>query len=121
MFLMLRGYSLKLFENRMLRQIFGSEIYENRDWKSIYDEELHSLQCSLNIVWVIKSRRLRWAGHVARKEECTSALTILTSKPTGTRPLGRPRLRMEENIRMDNQKIYVTTRNCIGKVLDRDC
>ena len=56
---------------------------------------------SPNIVRVIKSRRLRWAGHVARIEEGRSAFKILTGKPTGKRPLGRPRRRWEANIRMD--------------------
>ena len=58
---------------------------------------------SPNIVRVIRSTRLRWAGHVARKEEGTSALKIFTGKPTGKRPLGRPRRRSEDNIRMDLQ------------------
>ena len=62
-------------------------------------EELHSLCRSHNIVRVIKSRRLRWAGHVARMEEGRSALKILTSKPKGRRSLGRPRRRWEYNIR----------------------
>ena len=58
-------------------------------------EELHSLYRSLNIVWVIKSRRLRWAGHVARMDEGRSALKILTGKPTGNKHLGRPMCRWE--------------------------
>ena len=62
------------------------------------NEELHSLYCSPNIVRLIKSRRLRWAGHVARMEESKSAFKILTGKPTGKRPLGRPRRRWEGNI-----------------------
>ena len=64
-------------------------------------QELHSLYRSHNIVRLIKSRRLKWAGHVARMEEGTSAFKILTGKPTGKRPLGRPRRRWEDNIRMD--------------------
>ena len=54
---------------------------------------------------MIKSRRLRWAGHIARMEEGESAFKILTSKPTGKRPLGRPRRRWEDNIRMDLEKV----------------
>ena len=57
------------------------------------------------VQWFIKSRRLRWAGHVARMEESRSALKILTGKPTGKRPLGRPRCRWEDNIRIDNKEI----------------
>ena len=62
---------------------------------------------SPNIVRVIKSRRLRWAGHVARMEDGRSALKILTGKPTGKRPSGRPRSRWEDNIRMDLEEIYI--------------
>ena len=67
----------------------------------VCDEELHNLFCSPNIVSVIKSRRLRWAGRVARMEECKSAFKILTDKPTGKRPLGRPNHRWKNNIRID--------------------
>ena len=63
------------------------------------NEELHSLYRSPNIVRVIKSRRLRWTGHVAKMEEGRSAFKILTGKPTGNIPLGRPRRRWEDNIR----------------------
>ena len=75
------------FENWILRRIFLS----NREWRRLHNEELHSSYRSPNIVRVIKSRRLRWAGHVARMEEGRSALKILTGTPTGKRPLGRPR------------------------------
>ena len=68
---------------------------------------------SSNIVRVIKSRRLRWAGHVARMEEASSAFKILTGKPTGKRPLGRPRRRWEDNIRMDFKEIAINTRKLI--------
>ena len=78
---------LRVFENRILRQIFGPKKDENGDWRRFHNEELHSLYCSPNIVRVIKSRRLRWAGHVARMQEGRSALKILTGKPTGKRPL----------------------------------
>ena len=67
----------------------------------------HSLYRSANIVRVIKSRRLRWAGHVARMEEGRSAFKILTGKPTGKRPLGRPRRRWEDNIRMDLEEMGI--------------
>ena len=64
-----------------------------------------------NIFRVIKYRRLRWAGHVARMKEGRSAFKILTGKPTGKRPLGRPRRRWEDNIRMDLEEIGINTRN----------
>ena len=79
--------------------------------RRLHNEELHSLYRSPNIVKVIKSRRLRWAGHVARMEEGKSAFKILTGKPTGKRPLGRPRHRWEDNIRMDLKEIGINMRN----------
>ena len=69
---------------------------------------------------VIKSRRLRWAGHIARAEEGTSAFKILTGKPTGKRPLGRPRRGWEDNIRMGRKQIGISTRNWIDTAQDRD-
>jgi hypothetical protein len=86
---------------RMLKWLFGHKREENGEWKILHSEELHSLYRSPNIIRVIKSRRLRWTGHVVRMEEGNSALKILTGKPTGKRPLGWPRRRWEENIRMD--------------------
>ena len=71
----------------------------------LHNEELHSLYRSPNIVRVIKSRRLRWAGHVARMEEGSSAFKILAGKPTGKRPLGRPWRRWEDNIRTDLEEM----------------
>ena len=65
-------------------------------WRRLQNEEFHSLYRSTNIIRVIKSRRLRWAGHVARMEEGKSAFKILTGEPTGKRPLGRPRIELEE-------------------------
>ena len=76
-----------------MRRIFGPKRDENGDWRRLHNEELHSLYRSYNIVMLIKSRRLRWAGHVARMEEGRSAFKILTGKPTRKRHLGRPRLR----------------------------
>ena len=67
----------------ILRRIFGLKRNANREWRKLHNEELHSLHRSANIVRVIKSRRLRWAGHVARREEGRSALKILTNKHTG--------------------------------------
>ena len=69
--------------------------------EKLHNEELHSLYRSPNVVRVIKSRRLRWAGHVARMEEGRCAFKILTGKPIGKRTLGRPRRRWKDNIRMD--------------------
>ena len=78
---------------------------------SSHDEELHSLYRLPNIVKMIKSRRLRWAGHVARMEEDRSAFKILTCRHTRKRPLERPRRRWEDNIRMHIKEIGINTRD----------
>ena len=75
---------------------------------------------SPNIVRVIKSRLLRRAGHVARMEEGRSAFKILTVKPTGKKPLGRPRRRWEDNIRMDVEEIGINARNWVDSAQDRN-
>ena len=91
---------------------------ETGEWRRLHNEELHSLYRSPNIVRVIKSRRLRWAGHAARVEEGRSAFKILTGKPTGKRPLWMPRRRWEDNIKMDLKGI--DTRNWVDSAQDRD-
>ena len=80
-----------MFENRVLRRVFGVK----RDgvtgkWRELRDEELNDLNCSPNIVLVITSRRIRWAGHVARMGERIGVYRVLVGKPEGKRPLGRP-------------------------------
>ena len=85
-----------------------------------HNEELESLYRLPNIVRVIKSRRLRWAGHVARMEEGRSALKIVTGKPTGKTPLGRPRRRWEDNIRIDLEGIGIIAGNWVDSAQDRD-
>jgi hypothetical protein len=79
---------LKVFENRILMRIFGPKRDANGEWRSLHYEDLHGLYSSPNIVRVIKYRRLRWAGHVARMKEGRSAFKILKGKPTGKKPLG---------------------------------
>jgi hypothetical protein len=71
------------------------------DWRKPHNEELHNLYCSPSIIRIIKSRRIRWAGHVARMGENRNAYRILVGKPEGKRPLGRTRRKWEDNIRMD--------------------
>jgi len=86
------GVSLRVFENRVLRRVFGSKRDEVRgEWRKLHDEELNDLYCSPNIVRVIKSRRMRWAGHVARMGERRGVYRVLMGKPEGKRPLERPR------------------------------
>ena len=71
------------------------------------------------IFWMIKSRRLRWAGHVAKMEEGRSAFKILTGKPSGKRPLGRSRRRWKDNIRMNLEEIGINAGNCVDSAQDR--
>ena len=75
---------------------------------------------SQNMVRVIKSRRLRWAGHIARVEEVRGTFKILTGTPAGKRPLARPRRRWEDNIRMDLKEIGINKRNWVDSAQDRD-
>ena len=82
--------------------------------------KLHSLYCSPNIVRVIKSIILRWAGHVARMEKGRSAFKILTGTLAGKRPLGRARRRWEDNIRMDLEEIGINAGNWVESAQDRD-
>ena len=85
-------------------------------WRRLHNEELHSLYRSPNIVRMIKSRRLRWAGHVARMKEPRSAFKILTGTSTGKRPLVRSRRRWEDNMRMDPKEIGINTRNWVDSL-----
>ena len=81
----------KVFENKALRRIFGPKKDEvRREWRKLHNEELNDLDSSPNIVRVIKSRRMRWAGHVARKRESRGVYRVLVRKPEEKRPLGRP-------------------------------
>ena len=98
---------LKVFENRVLRGIYGLKRVEvTREWRKIHNEELNDLYCSLNIVWVITSRRMRWAGHVARIGGEERRIQDFGGETWGEKgPLGRPRRRWENNIKMDLQEV----------------
>ena len=89
-------------------------------WRRLHNEELNDLYCSPNIVWVIKSRRMRWAGHVARMGEERGVYRVLLGKPEGKSPLGRPRRRWVDNIRMDLQEVGCGHVDWIGLAQDRD-
>jgi len=96
---------LRVSENRVLR-IFGPKRDEvTGEWRKLHNEELNNLYSSPTIVWVIKSRRMKWAGHVARMGEGRGVYRVLVGKPEGRRPLGRPRPRWEDNIRMDLREV----------------
>ena len=79
------------------------------EWRKLYNEELNDLYSSPNIVRVIKSRRMRWAGHVARMEEERGVYRVSVGKPEGRRPLGRTRRRWVDNIRMYLQEVVIWT------------
>ena len=106
-----------MFENMVLRRIFGPRRDEvTGEWRRLRNEGLNDLYPSPNIVRVIKSRKMRWAGHVARMGE----ERVLVGKPEGRRPLGRPWLRWVDNIRMDLQEVGCVYMDWIGLAQDRD-
>ena len=90
------------------------------EWRRLHNEELNDLYCSPNIVRVIKSRRMRWAEHVARMGEERGVCRVLVGKLEGRRPLGRPRRRWVDNIRMDLQEVGCGYMDWIGLAQDRD-
>jgi hypothetical protein len=91
-----------VFENRVLRRIFGPKRDEvTGEWRKLHNEDLHDLYSSPSIIRIIKARRMRWAGHATRMGEKRNAYRLLVGKPKGRRPLGRPRRRWLSNIRMD--------------------
>jgi hypothetical protein len=97
---------LRVFENRVLRRIFGPKGDEvTGEWRRLHNKELYALYYSTNIIRVIKSRRLRWAGHVARMGERRGEYRALIGKPHGRRSPGRPRRRWEDNIKMDLREV----------------
>jgi hypothetical protein len=95
-------HRLGVFGNRVLRRVFGPKRDElTGEWRNLHNEELYDLYSSPSIIRIIKARRMRWAGHVARRGEKRNAYSLLVGKPEGKRPLGRPRRRWLDNIRMD--------------------
>ena len=112
---------LRMFENKVLRRIFGPK----RDmvtggWRKLHNEKLNNLYTSTNIVWVIKLRRISWAGHVAHKGERRDINRVLVGKPDGERPLGRLRRRWEDNMKMDIQEVGCGGMDWIALTQDRD-
>jgi hypothetical protein len=104
-------HRLRVLENRVLRRIFGPKNEEDRLWRKLHSDELHSLYSSPNVVRVIKSRRMRWTGHVACMGEGRGVYKILVGRPKGKRPLGRPRYMWEDSIRMDLREIEIDELN----------
>jgi len=114
-------WKLRVFENMVLRRIFGPRTDEvTGEWRRLHNEDLNDLYSSPNIMRVIKSRRMRWAGHVARMGEKRGVYSFLVGKPEGKRPLGRPRRRWVDNIRMEIQEVGGGYMDWIGLAQDRD-
>jgi len=112
---------LRVFENTVLRRIFGSERDEvTGEWRKLHKEELNDVYCSSNIVRVIKSRRIIWAGHVACFGERRGVYRVMVGKREIRRPLGRPRRRWEDNIKMDFQEVGGGSMDWIELVHDRN-
>jgi hypothetical protein len=112
---------LRVFENRVLRRIFGPKGDEvTGEWRKLHNKELRDLYSSPSIIRIIKSRRMRWAGHVARMGEKRNSYRLLVGKPEGKRPLGRPRRRCVDNIRMDLGKAGWGDVDWIGLAKDRN-
>jgi hypothetical protein len=88
-------------------------------WRKFHNDELHSLYSSLNMDVVIKSKTMKWAGHVARMREGRGIYRVLVGRPEGKRPLGRPRRRWEDNIKMDLRKTGIDEANWIRLAQDR--
>jgi hypothetical protein len=95
-----------VFENKVLRRIIGPKKDEvTGEWRKLHNEELRDLYSSPSIIRIIKSRRMKWVGHVARMGDKRNAYRLLVGKPEGNRPLGRPRRRWVDNIKMDLEEV----------------
>jgi hypothetical protein len=110
-----------VFENRVLRKIFGPKSDEvTGEWRKLHNKELRDLYSSPSIIRIIKSRRMRWAGHVARMREKRNAHRLVVENPEGRRPLARPRCRWVGNIRMDLGEVGWGNVDWIGLAQDRN-
>jgi hypothetical protein len=105
-------HRLRVFENTVLRRIFGPKMEEDGRWRKLHNDEFHRLYSSPNIVRVIKSRRMRWAGHVVRMGE-GRVYRVLVGRLKSKRPLERPRRRWEDDIKMDLREIVIDGTNWI--------
>jgi hypothetical protein len=112
-------HRLRVVENREWRRIFGPKREEDGSGRKLHNDELHSLYSSPNIVRVIKSRRMRWAGHVACMGEGRGVYRVLVGKPEGKRPLRRPRRRWDDDIKMDLREIGIDGAKWIRLAQDR--
>jgi hypothetical protein len=114
-------HRLRVFENRVLRRIFGPKRDEVMgEWRKLHSEELYNLYSSPDIVRQVKSRRMRWAGHVACMGEEKKVYMVLVGKPEEKRPLGRPRRRWEDGNRIDLRETGLGGVDWIRQAQDRD-
>ncbi|KAJ4442509.1 hypothetical protein ANN_04096 [Periplaneta americana] len=114
-------HRFRVFENKVLRKIFGAKRDEiTGGWRKLHNTELHALYSSPDIIRNIKSRRFRWAGHVAHMDESRNAYRVLVGRPEGKRLLGRPRRRWEENIKMNLGEVGYDDRDWINLAQDRN-
>ena len=105
----------------MLRRVFGPKRDEVKgEWRKLHNEELSDLYSLPNVVRAVKSRRMRWAGHVARMGEGRVVHRVLVGKPEGKRPLGRPRRRWNDNIKTDLQEVGGGCGDWMELAQDRD-
>jgi hypothetical protein len=110
-----------VFENRVLRRIFGPTRDEvTGEWRKLHSGDLHNLYSSPDIIGQIKSRRMRWTGHVVNMGEGRNVYRVLVGKPEGKRPLGRARRRWEDGIKMDLREIGWRGVEWIHLAQDRD-
>jgi hypothetical protein len=100
-------HRLRVFENRVLMKIFGPKREEDGSWRKLHNDELHGLYSPPHIVKVIKSRRMRWARHVARMGEGRGVYRVLVGSSEVKKPLGRSRRRWEDNIKIDLREIWI--------------
>ena len=113
-------FKARVFENRVLRRIFGPKREKvPREWGRLHNEELNDLN-STNVIWLIKSSRMRWVGHIAHMWERKVAYRVLVGNPEGKRTLGRPRHRWEDNIKMDLQEVGCGGMDWIDLVQNRN-
>jgi hypothetical protein len=114
------AHKLWVFENRVWRRIFGPKRCEvTGGWRKLYNDELRDLYSLPNIIRIIKSRTMRWVGHVARMGEKRNVYRLLVGKPEGKTPLGRPRRRWIDDVKIDLLEIGLSVVDWIGLAQDR--
>ena len=112
---------LRAFVNKMLRKIFGFKRYKIiGEWRKLHNVELLALYSSLDIIRNLKSRRLRWTGHVARMDSSRNEYRVLVGKLEVKRPSGRPKRRWKDSSKMDFRKVYCDAGDWIDLAQDRD-